>query len=246
MSILIVEDNTISLRAVEMILHSHGLETVSAKTGRQAVEILAGRADVQVILSDLMMPEMDGFELLEVLSKNPDWSRIPVVVMTSISDADTVKKVVARGCKHYLIKPVREEVLLPKIRQVLSDAPPSTETPLRPKFKVLEESGLDPKRYEEIFDAFHLEVNEAMGFLSVGVPPPGDLSIGSFLRMREGVALLAGGRLQVLLDGLKARGTCDWNALRETIGNLAKAMEVAVERRERMREKLNRPPQSEL
>ncbi|MBK9579996.1 MAG: response regulator [Fibrobacterota bacterium] len=240
MSILIVEDNTISLRAVEMILHSHGLETVSAKTGKQAVDVLAVREDIQVILSDLMMPEMDGFQLLEVLGKHPAWSKIPVVIMTSISDAETVKKVVSRGCKHYLIKPVREEALLPKVRQVLADVPATTETPLRPKFKVLEESGLEPKQYEDLFDAFNLEVREAVGFLSVGVPPPGDPSIAAFLRMREGAALLAGGRLQALLDGLKARGSCDWDLLRETLGTLAKAMETAIERRERMREKLSR------
>lgn len=240
MSILIVEDNTISLRAVEMILHSHGLETVSAKTGKQAVEVLAVREDIQVILSDLMMPEMDGFQLLEVLGKHASWSKIPVVIMTSISDAETVKKVVSRGCKHYLIKPVREEALLPKVRQVLAEVPATIETPLRPKFKVLEESGLEPKQYEDLFDAFNLEVREAVGFLSVGVPPTGDSSIAAFLRMREGAALLAGGRLQALLDGLKARGSCDWDLLRETLGALAKAMDTAIERRERMREKLSR------
>lgn len=240
MSILIVEDNTISLRAVEMILHSNGLETVSAKTGRHALEILASREDIQIILSDLMMPEMDGFQLLEELVKHATWSKIPVVIMTSISDAETVRKVVSRGCKHYLIKPVREEALLPKVRQVLADVPSSPETPLRPKFKVMEESGLDPKRYEDLFDAFHLEVREAMGFLSVGVPPSGDTSLDSFLRMREGATLLAGGRLQALLDGLKARGSCDWELLRETLDTLSKAMQSATERRERMREKLSR------
>lgn len=240
MSILIVEDNTISLRAVEMILHSNGLETVSAKTGKHAIEVLGTRDDIQVILSDLMMPEMDGFQLLEELGKNPAWNKIPVVIMTSISDAETVKKVVSRGCKHYLIKPVREEMLLPKVRQVLADVPSSPETPLRPKFKVMEESGLDPKRYEDLFDAFFLEVKEAIGFLSVGAPPSGEASMSSFLRMREGAALLAGGRLQALLDGLKARGSCDWDLLRESLDALSKAMQSAIERRERMREKLSR------
>ncbi len=187
-----------------------------------------------------MMPEMDGFELLEVLGKHASWSKIPVVIMTSISDAETVKKVVARGCKHYLIKPVREEALLPKVRQVLAEVPASIETPLRPKFKVMEESGLEPKQYEDLFDAFNLEVREALGLLSTGSAPTSESNLAPFLRMREGATLLAGGRLQVLLDGLKARGSCDWSVLRETLETLAKAMDGAIERRERMREKLSR------
>ena len=67
MSILIVEDNTISLKTVEMMLQSNGLETVSAKSGLQALEKLESRTDIQLVLTDLMMPDLDGYQLLEAI-----------------------------------------------------------------------------------------------------------------------------------------------------------------------------------
>lgn len=240
MSIMIVEDNPISMRAVEMILNSNGFETVSAKTGRHALELLAGREDVQVILSDLMMPEMDGYQLLEELGKHETWSKIPVVVMTSISDADTVRKVVSRGCKHYLVKPVREEALMPKLRQALSETTAPSDPPLKPKFKVLEDNGMDPAKYEDLFDTFHADVHESVALLAAGIPPPLEAAKTVLLRMREGASLLASSRLQALLGALKTKGACDWNLLAETLDALSKAMQAAVERRERMKMKLAR------
>jgi CheY-like chemotaxis protein len=239
MSILIVEDNPISLRTVEMILQSHGLETVSAKSGRQAIEALQGRNDVQLILSDLMMPDMDGYELLETLSRTEDWKVIPVIVMTSLSDADTVRKVVSLGCKSYVVKPVREEALLPKVKQLMLDSLGS-EQPLKAKFKVLEETGLTQEKFEELFDSFYQLVREAVKAFEAGPDPVGkeDAAGKLVLGLREGAAVLAQGKLPTLLEAFRARGACDWTAFRSALSVTAAAMAVAVEKRDRLREKL--------
>lgn len=240
MSILIVEDNTISLRTVEMILQSNGLETVSAKSGKQALEKLGSREDIQLILSDLMMPDGDGYHLLEEVARNAAWKQIPVVIMTSLSDADTVRKVVSLGCKHYLVKPVREDALLPKVRLAMKDVPQSSEGALKGKFKVLEETGLDPVAFEELFDSFRAEVTECVKVLASDDPAAvaDKNATKSLLALREGAAVLATGRLVALLDGLKSRGSCDWALLRSVLAATSKAADAAVEKRDRLRAKL--------
>ena len=239
MSILVVEDNPISLRTVEMILQSHGLETVQAKTGAQALERLAARRDIQLVLSDLMMPEMDGYQLLEAMGRDESYRKIPVIIMTSISDAETVKKVVSLGCRHYLVKPIREDSLLPKVKQFMLEAP-GADQPLRSKFKVLEETGLTPEKYEELFDTFRVQVNEVLQAFENGPDPASkdDAQGRLALVLREGAQVLAQGALPAILEAFRSRGTCDWQSFRQSLASTAKAMATAAEKRDRLREKL--------
>lgn len=239
MSILVVEDNPISLRTLEMLLHSHGLETVQAKTGKQAIEKLAARKDIQLVLSDLMMPEMDGYQLLEAMARDESLKPIPVIIMTSISDAETVRKVVGLGCKHYLVKPIREETLLPKVRQYMIESPGSDQ-PLRSKFQILEETGLSPEKYEELFDAFRSQVQEAAAVFETGPDPVSkeDAAGKTAMALREGAQVLAQGALPALLEAFRAQGSCDWQAFRQALSATAKAMSAAAEKRDRLREKL--------
>jgi CheY-like chemotaxis protein len=246
MSILIVEDNTISLRTVEMILQSSGLETLSAKSGRQAMEHLDSHADIQLVLSDLMMPDMDGYELLAAMNRHPAWKAIPVVVMTSLSDAETVRKVVSMGCRSYLVKPVREDTLLPKVRQFMREGS-VPEGPLKPKFSVMEETGLDPARYEEIFDKFRSELKEAFALLEGGDPAGAEHPAArAALSLREGASVLCSGPMPLLLESIRSRGACEWSALRTACEATLKAMDAAVDKRDRLREKLARSEPSSL
>jgi len=241
MSVLIVEDNTISLKTVEMMLHSNGLETVSAKTGRQALEKLGLHPDIQLVLTDLMMPDMDGWELIETMGRNPLWKQIPAVVMTSLSDAETVRRVMALGGKGYLVKPLREDALVAKVRQFMRELPGGSESVLKPKFKVLEETGLDPARYEELFDEFHAQVQSSSTLLGSGDPTgPDHPAVKALLALREGAAVLSAGGLPVFLEALHSRGSCDWTSLRTVLESTLAAAKVVLEKRDRLREKLSR------
>ena len=247
MSILIVEDNTISLKTVEMMLQSNGLETVSAKSGVQALEWLGSRLDIQLVLTDLMMPDLDGYQLLEAIGRNPSWKDIPVVAMTSLSDADTVRRVIALGAVGYLVKPLREDSLLPKVRQFMRDLPGGAENPLKPKFKVLEETGLDNVRYEGLFDDFQAQLLSASALLDAGDPSGADHpAVKSALSLREGASVLASGRLPILLEGLRSRGSCDWPSLRAAFETTLAATKAVLEKRERLREKLARSEASSV
>ncbi len=239
MCILIVEDNPISQRMVEMILQSNGLETISAKSGRQAVQKIATRDDIQLVLTDLMMPEMDGYQLLEAMARNESWKQIPVIVMTSLSDADTVRRVVLLGCKNYVVKPVREEALIPKVKQLMRE-PSGGDRSLKAKFNVLEVMGISNEKYEELFDAFYQQVKDAEKLFDNSPNPSGtDDALGSVVKgLREGATLLAQGQLPLLIEEYRTRATCDWKEFRVALSTTSKAMGAAVEKRALLRWKV--------
>lgn len=242
MSILIVEDNTISLRMLEVMLVSNGFDVTTAKTGRQALDRLSERDDVQLVVTDLMMPEMDGMQLLEEMRQNARFKDIPVLVVSSLSDAETVRRVVQLGCRNYLVKPLKEETLIPKLRTLLagvSSATAARQGPLKAKFDVLRDNGLDVSQYDQLFDAFVAQAREALaGFERASTATPSDEFGRSLIALRDGTALLSTGAITPLLDAFRSSGTCDFAALREGLGDLVAAMDAAIEKRNRMRQKL--------
>lgn len=242
MSLLVVEDNTISQRMLEVVLQSNGFVVVTAKNGVQALERLADREDIQMVLTDLMMPEMDGLQLLEEMGKHPKWKTLPVIVLTSLSDADTVRRVVQLGCRNYLVKPLKEELVIPKVKAMLADAGTVGKgSILRSKFQVLQQTGLDLEQYEKLFDAFHAQVREVASSIAEAAPTGPDDPLGrGVLALRDGAAMFAEGRFQSLLEGFRARGTCDVSSLRDVLAEAISAMDAVVGKRARLKERVER------
>jgi PleD family two-component response regulator len=119
MTILIVEDNKASARYLELILQKDGQQTVMAYDAESALAILAKRGDIRLIIADVVMPKVDGIELLEEVRKNPAWADIPIIMCSSLRDMETVKKAVKSGCNHYMIKPIKNIALIEKIHEAL-------------------------------------------------------------------------------------------------------------------------------
>lgn len=102
-TVLVVDDESGARRALIRLLTREGYETVGASDGREALQALEARTP-DVILLDLMMPGMDGLELLEVLQRHPQWKALPVVVLTGLSDTQTVNRAQQLGARAYLVK----------------------------------------------------------------------------------------------------------------------------------------------
>jgi CheY-like chemotaxis protein len=102
-TVLVVDDEAGARRTLMRLLAREGYETVGAGDGREALRSLEARTP-DVILLDLMMPEMDGLELLEALQANAQWKALPVVVLTALSDTHTVNRARQLGAKAYLVK----------------------------------------------------------------------------------------------------------------------------------------------
>jgi CheY-like chemotaxis protein len=82
--LLLVEDDTVSREALALLLRAGGYDVITAADGREALDYLQDGGAADLILLDLMMPVMDGWQLREALAQDPRWSAIPVVVLSAV------------------------------------------------------------------------------------------------------------------------------------------------------------------
>ena len=114
--ILVVDDDVLSRRLVEFPLQKDGHTVFTAASGRKALEVVE-REPVDLIFLDLLMDDMDGAEVLEVLQDDERFRDIPVVVITGIGDAEAEKECTAAGAREFLRKPTTAAVL----REIVAD-----------------------------------------------------------------------------------------------------------------------------
>lgn len=125
--ILVVDDSATSLMWQRMILQQEAYDLVTARDGQEGVErAVAERPDL--ILMDVMMPRMDGFAACRALRANPATSAIPVIMVTTRSEWNSVESGYTSGCSDYITKPIDRLELLAKVRSCLAaaSAAPST------------------------------------------------------------------------------------------------------------------------
>jgi two-component system, cell cycle response regulator len=118
-TILIVDDEPFNVDTLEQELADLGYSTVSANTGRSALAQVA-KTSPDLILLDIMMPEMDGFEVLRQLKAEAKYHNIPVVIISALSDLNNVVKGIKLGAEDYLPKPFNEILLRARIEAGLA------------------------------------------------------------------------------------------------------------------------------
>ncbi len=115
-SLLLVDDRPHNLIALRAILEPLGHDLVSAESGAEALRILLHRDDFAVILLDVQMPEMDGFEVAEVIKKRERTSTIPIIFLTALSkDDEHVFRGYEVGAVDYVVKPLEPDLLRLKV-----------------------------------------------------------------------------------------------------------------------------------
>lgn len=118
--ILIVEDSLTQAERLRYLLDNNNYQVLVAKNGKEAIELLK-QEDVSLVISDIIMPHMDGFELCKNIKNNTDTSTIPVILLTSLSNSEDVIKAIDSGADHFLSKPYNEDYLLNTLKSVLSN-----------------------------------------------------------------------------------------------------------------------------
>lgn len=135
--VLIVEDSLTQAFALKRFLQTHGFRTALANHGREALEILR-KQPIEVVVSDINMPEMDGYEMCAAIKNDPALRRIPVILLTTLSDSENILQGLKAHADCYLTKPYDPNYLLGKIHEQLESPPPETvggqEPPLEIKF----------------------------------------------------------------------------------------------------------------
>lgn len=119
--VLVVEDDKIMGQMVSDILDDVGFEVTTAQNGMIAFDKLKQR-QVDFIVLDILLPEMDGFEIYSRLSENPDTRDIPVMIMSAWADEKNIEKAARMGVKHFLPKPFTEDELMYTILTLLIDS----------------------------------------------------------------------------------------------------------------------------
>ena len=102
-TVLVVDDEAGARRALMRVLEGQGYETIGACDGKEAMQTLESRTP-DLILLDVLMPELDGLELLERLHEHPEWKGLPVVMLTAVSDINCIRRAEQLGAKEYLVK----------------------------------------------------------------------------------------------------------------------------------------------
>src|SRR6266403_2360578 len=116
--ILIVEDSPTQAKRLQYILEQQGHHVTVASDGGEALEA-AKRSKPTVIISDVVMPGMDGYELCRIVKDNPALSDVPVILVTTLSDPHDVIRGLERRADNFILKPYDERYLLGRVQYVL-------------------------------------------------------------------------------------------------------------------------------
>ena len=118
--ILIVEDSPTQAEKLKYILEEKGFSVFAAKNGIEALDIL-GKSSPKIIVSDVLMPEMDGYELCKRIRSDKNSQEIPIILLTSLSDPKDVIKGLESGANNFIVKPYDERYLLSRIDYLLAN-----------------------------------------------------------------------------------------------------------------------------
>ena len=117
--VLVVDDDVRNIFALSSVLERRGMTVLTAGTGREAISLLESTRDVAIVLMDIMMPEMDGYETMQVIRQNPSLRRLPIIALTAKAMKGDREKCLEAGASEYLAKPVNTEQLLSALRMWL-------------------------------------------------------------------------------------------------------------------------------
>ncbi|WP_030784608.1 HAMP domain-containing protein [Streptomyces sp. NRRL S-920] len=121
--VLVVDDDARNLYAISGILEMHGIEVLHAENGRKGIETLRAHPEVDLVLMDVMMPEMDGYAATTEIRQDPAYATLPIVAVTAKAMPGDREKSLASGASDYVTKPVDADDLIACIGRWLSEEP---------------------------------------------------------------------------------------------------------------------------
>ena len=114
--VLVVDDDVRNIFALSSVLERHGMDVVTAGNGREAIELVAGDPSIAMVLMDIMMPGMDGYETMRAIRANPESRSLPILALTAKAMKGDREKCLEAGASDYLAKPVVTDQLLGVLR----------------------------------------------------------------------------------------------------------------------------------
>jgi CheY-like chemotaxis protein len=118
-TVLLVDDDARNVFALSSVLERRGMKVLAATTGNEAIQMIETNPSIAIVLMDIMMPGMDGYQAMEVIRSNPDHRRLPIIALTAKAMKGDREKCLEAGASDYLAKPVNTEQLLSALRNWL-------------------------------------------------------------------------------------------------------------------------------
>jgi CheY-like chemotaxis protein len=116
---LLVDDDARNIFALSGMLERRGMRVLAATTGGEAIELVQSTPDLDIVLMDIMMPEMDGYQTIGAIREDPAFRRLPIIALTAKAMKGDREKCLESGASEYLAKPVNTEQLLTAMRSWL-------------------------------------------------------------------------------------------------------------------------------
>jgi CheY-like chemotaxis protein/signal transduction histidine kinase/HAMP domain-containing protein len=116
---LLVDDDARNIFALSSVLERRGMKVLTATTGSEAVALVESNPEIAIVLMDIMMPQMDGYQTIGAIRQDPSLSRLPIIALTAKAMKGDREKCLEAGASDYLAKPVNTEQLLLAIRMWL-------------------------------------------------------------------------------------------------------------------------------
>jgi CheY-like chemotaxis protein len=107
--VLVVDDDARNIFALTTLLETQGMEVAAATNGRKAIEIVATTSDLGMVLMDIMVPDVDGYDTIRTIRKNPRFLRLPIIALTAKAMAGDSAKCLDAGASDYISKPVNTD-----------------------------------------------------------------------------------------------------------------------------------------
>lgn len=117
--ILVIDDDAKNIFALCAVLKSRGFTCLTAQSAKEGIGQLIKNDKIGIVLMDMMMPEMDGYEAISLIKAEADLSHIPIIAVTAQAMTGDREKCLAAGASDYLAKPVDVDLLIDKINQQL-------------------------------------------------------------------------------------------------------------------------------
>ncbi len=114
--VLVIDDDLRNIFALTSVLEHRGMKTMHAENGRAGIELLKNNRDIDIVLMDIMMPEMDGYETMRAIRKIPEFQTLPIVALTANAMKGDREKCLRAGASDYVAKPVDLDLLFSVMR----------------------------------------------------------------------------------------------------------------------------------
>jgi CheY-like chemotaxis protein len=227
MSILIVEDNPVNARLLALMLKGQGYQTLVASNGKEALGIVARTPDIQLIITDYMMPEMDGLEFITQVRALPAFNQAPIMIASAHADLETVKRVHDIDCDGFLVKPIDKKELIKRVEYLLKSQPIT----LLGTHKVMDRLGIGVMEYNELVQTFVAQLTATIPIVALeqeDSDEPVSNNLGRLLKeLAESASMLGADKFVLLYakykgSAMPARSQCA--TLLKTIQELEAAL----------------------